>query len=70
MDLLKQALRSFRSRRAFAILAVLTLALAIGANAAIFSVVHAVLLRQLPYRDPDRLFALGIVRTDGDEEPL
>ena len=52
---LRQGARSLSKQRSFAIAAVIALALGIGANTAIFSVVDAVLLRALPYRDSDRL---------------
>ena len=50
-----QAWKAVRRRPAFAICAILLLALGIGANTAVFSVVRAVLLRPLPYADPSRL---------------
>ena len=68
---LQFAARSLLKRPGFTLIVVFTLALGIGANAAVFSVINAVLLRPLPYRDADRVVTLwqnnikaGIPRND------
>ncbi|HEV2445142.1 MAG TPA: hypothetical protein VGS58_04445, partial [Candidatus Sulfopaludibacter sp.] len=55
---LRYGVRNLLASRGFAAVAILTLAAGIGANTAIFSVIDAVLLRPLPYPNPDRLMRL------------
>ncbi|HEV8702064.1 MAG TPA: ABC transporter permease [Candidatus Polarisedimenticolia bacterium] len=57
---LRYALRTLAKNRGFALVAILTLALGIGANTAIYSLTDQILLRLLPVRDPDRLVVLRL----------
>ncbi len=64
----RYALRSLVRQPTFAAVAILTLVLGIGTNTAIFSVIKAVLLNQLPYQDPSRLVVLWEQNPDGNTD--
>jgi putative ABC transport system permease protein len=62
------AVRTLRRQPTFTLIALLTLALGIGANTAIFSVIKTVVLNPLPYDDPDRIAVVWEVNPEGSQE--
>jgi predicted permease len=67
---LRYGWRTLWRNPAFALIAITTLALGIGANAAIFTLVHAVLLRSLPVANPNQLYSLGDNNTAGATDEI
>ena len=67
---LRQAVRPWRRQPAFAACVIAVLALAIGANTAMYTLVQTIVLRPLPLNQPDRLLTFSIVRPGTDRQPL
>src|SRR5262245_49341661 len=67
---LRYGLRALLAKPGFSLIAIITLALGIGANTAIFSVINTVLLKSLPYKDADRLVAVWVKLRKVDQVEL
>ena len=67
---LRLAIRSLARHPLFAVIAVITIALGIGANSAIFSVVNGVMLKPLPYQDPNNLVMVWTAYPDNPKFPI
>lgn len=70
METLQFALRSLRQTPGFALVAILALALGIGANSAIFSIVNAIFLKPLPFADADAIVQLTSTLPDQRRRPV
>jgi hypothetical protein len=70
IDDAKYAIRQLLANPTFALVLIVTLALSIGANSAIFSVINGVLLKQLPYPQPERLVRLFLSNNQYPKFPL
>src|SRR5262245_53075480 len=68
MQDLHYGLRLFAAQRGFSLVAVLTLALGVGLSTALFSVIHATVLRPLPYPEPERLVSAIVHSTSQNGE--
>jgi putative ABC transport system permease protein len=66
----RYAFRTLRRQPTFALVSILTLALGIGANTAIFSVIKTVVLNPLPYESPEKIAILWEVNPDGNQGPV
>ena len=65
----RYAFRSLWRSRGFAVVAILCLGVGIGVNTTIFSIVDGVLLKPLPYADPERLVSVGLIREHTNDDP-
>jgi putative ABC transport system permease protein len=70
LDDIRIAVRQHVRQRGFALTVVFTLGLAVGATTAVFSIVNAVLVRGLPFDDPQRLFWVSSIRNDNPSAPF